>query len=420
MSKPIVPRLFWAIAIAAILAVGPSVGDANAGGVAARGDPAACAALDMFAGAERDAGPTLRACLAATPVAGRIALKPGRYLIASPFAIRRAVTLTTRAASTGAHRCSRDERQCAVLHLAIPLPAPPGTVMPVEVAGNGIRLDRLVFEGTRRTDPGLSARRCAVEAERPAGGGLRISGDDIAIRRSVFRDFACYTALEYGTGADVTVADNDFTGNGTHDASLRWADGLTIHTGLRFNVTGNRFRDNTDVQLIFGGCVDCVVARNTFSHGGSAAGGSFAELMLQAWPKATSGDFTGTHVFDNDIDCGAMRRCGFGIMIGSTPWYDAPAFGGSVVGNRVRRAILALDVDRLTGPMTIDRNRLMPTTGVYPGNCGPQRIAGIAANVSPDSRRFVRSEGWSHPTTYRSYCILNYAVKNAAPVSPTS
>ena len=93
-------------------------------------------------------------------------------------------------------------------------------------------------------------------------------------------------------------------------------------------------------------------------------------------PKATSGDYTGTQVTRNRIDCGTQHRCGFGIMIGSAPWYTAPAFGGAVTDNRVRGAMLALNVDTLTGPMVITRNDLAVSTGTYPGMCGPQRIAG--------------------------------------------
>lgn len=242
-------------------------------------------------------------------------------------------------------------------------------------------------------------------------GGLLVNGNSVVITRSVFRDMACYTALEYGTGVEAVIKDNAFTWNGTHDALLRWADGLTIHTAQRFQVSGNRFRDNTDVQLILGSCVDCTITNNRFDHGGTAAGGAFAEIMLQAWPKATSGDFTGTHVIRNTIDCGPRRRCGFGIMIGSAPWYDAPAFGGAVTDNRVRGAMLALNVDYLTGPMVIERNDLEKVSGTYPSMCGPQRLTGATANFSPRSRIIVTPAARDDTVTAKHYCILNYSIK---------
>ncbi|WP_168371644.1 right-handed parallel beta-helix repeat-containing protein [Sphingomonas sp. Leaf198] len=321
------------------------------------------------------------------------------------------MTLTTRGVSPMAPPCSADERRCAVLHLAIKTSAITGAIMPIEIASNAVRLDHLVFQGTRLSDPALSAKRCASDKERAMAGGLLVNGNTVTITRSVFRDMACYTALEYGTGVEGVIKDNAFTGNGTHDALLRWADGLTIHTAQRFQVSGNRFRDNTDVQLIFGSCVGCTITGNHFDHSGSAEGGAFAEIMLQAWPKATSGDFTGTQVTRNTINCGAQRRCGFGIMIGSAPWYEASTFGGEVTDNRVRGAMLALNVDYLTGPMVIARNDLETVSGTYPSMCGPQRISGASANFSPRSRTVLPPIATDTTTTAKHYCILNYAIR---------
>lgn len=384
---------------------------------------APCRALALAANRTADAGAALQACLDATPAGGRIELAPGRYRLATPVRLDHPLTLTTRGSTPDAPACSRDERRCALLHLAIAAaPARPtaGAVMPFEVAGDRVRIDRLVFVGTRRSDPALSARRCASDAERPLGGGLRVNGDAIAITRSVFRDMACYSALEYGRGAGAVIRDNDFTANGTHTAALRWADGLTLHDVTGFQVTANRFRDNTDVQLILGGCVGCTITDNRFDHGGTAAGGSFAELMLQAWPNATSGDFTGTSTADNRIDCGARRRCGFGLMIGSAPWYAAPAFGGTVTRNRVRGAMLALNVDSLTGAMTIADNDLAHAGGTWPSACGPQRTARAAANVSPASRAFLAPASIPAGATARRYCILNHPGPAPAPLPPTA
>lgn len=372
-------------------------------------DAAPCDAMPGLADGRNDAGPALQACLDATPEHGSVALPAGKYRIATPVRIRRAVTLTTRGLAPDAPSCFADERRCALLHLAITTAATTGAVMPIDITSNTVRLHHLVFEGTRRSDPTSSARRCTSDALRPMTGGVRISGNDVVVTRSVFRDMACYTALEYGTGADVTIADNAFVGNGTHNVLLGWADGLTIHSAQRFRVVGNRFHDNTDVQLIFGSCVDCTVSDNVFTHGGTVVGGSFAELMLHAWPKATSGDYTGTQVTRNRIDCGTQHRCGFGIMIGSSPWYDAPTFGGSVTHNRVRGAMLALNVDYLTGPMAIGQNDLASNTGIFPSQCGPQLLTGVSTNVAPAARKFLTTPA-AKGMTFRHLCILNYSI----------
>jgi hypothetical protein len=376
-----------------------------------------CAAVATLAGDRQDAGPALQACLDATPAHGTVVLPAGRYRIATPVHIRRAVTLTTRGLARTAPSCFANEQRCALLHLAISPAATTGGIMPLEVTSDAVRLDHLVFQGTRLSDPAGSAKRCAVEVLRPMAGGVRIAGNAVVVTRSVFRDMGCYTALEYGTGVGAVITDNAFVGNGTHNVLLGWADGLTIHTARKFRVSGNRFHDNTDVQLIFGSCVDCTVTQNVFTHGGTAAGGSFAELMLHAWPKATSGDYTGTQVTRNRIDCGTKRRCGFGIMIGSAPWYAAPAFGGAVTDNRVRGAMLALNVDTLTGPMVIARNDLSVSTGTYPGMCGPQRIGGVAINIAPAARAFL-SPPASGRTSSTHHCILNYSLAPTARPRP--
>ncbi len=252
--------------------------------------------------------------------------------------------------------------------------------MPFDIDSSGVQIDGMVFTGTRLSHPALSAQRCTSDKDKPMAGGLRINGSKNMITRSVFRDMACYTAIEYGRGEDVVIRRNLFSSNGTHNIQLHWADGLTIHSGTRFQVTDNRFRGNGDVQLILGGCADCIVTNNRFYHSGSAGGGSFAELMLHAWPKATSGDFIVTRVTGNYINCGPQQRCGFGIMIGAAPWYDTPTFGGTVSGNTIRGVMLALNVDELTGLMTIENNDLNLSSGTSPSMCGPHRIRAVSTH----------------------------------------
>jgi hypothetical protein len=375
----------------------------------ARAAPSSCARIGDFVASDRDLGPVLQACFNATPNGGTVVIAPGRYRIATPIRINRPMTVRTQGLSADAPSCAMDERRCASLHLAIPLGSEAGAVMPFDIDSDAVHLDGLIFVGTRHSNPALSAQRCGTDKGKSMAGGLRIHGNGNSITRSVFRDTACYTALEYGRGEDVVIRDNLFSRNGRHNVQSHWADGLTIHTARRFAVTGNRFIDNSDVQLIFGSCVDCTISDNRFDHSGSAEGGSFAELMLHAWPGSTSGDFTGTRVTRNRIDCGQQQRCGFGIMIGSKPWYDAPAFGGTVSGNRVRGAMIALNIDTLTGPMTVEDNDLNLSSGRYPSMCGVQDVRGIRANISPASRPFVAGMP-ARDLSFGRYCILNFHI----------
>ncbi len=41
-----------------------------------------------------------------------------------------------------------------------------------------------------------------------------------------------------------------------------WADGLTVIDGVDDVIRDNVFRDNTDVQLVLGGCRRCTVTDN--------------------------------------------------------------------------------------------------------------------------------------------------------------
>ncbi|WP_159101736.1 right-handed parallel beta-helix repeat-containing protein [Asaia platycodi] len=259
---------------------------------------AACRVLDQMRVGDRDASSALAACITSQPPGGVIALAPGRYLITAPLLITQPVSISTRGMARSAPTCQVHDPRCATLLLQLRPDTIKPRLMPVTIRSHGVSFDHIVFSG------GANAPLCLDPARRPAGGGMSVSGDDFSLTGSVLASFACYTALEYENGANGHIAGNTIVGNGTHNVHLMWSDGLTIHDAQHLSVVSNRFVDNTDVQLIFGGCTDCIVANNIFRHSGLSAGGSYAELMVQAWPKATSGRYDGTKVVGNDIDCG--------------------------------------------------------------------------------------------------------------------
>ncbi len=165
-----------------------------------------------------------------------------------------------------------------------------------------------------------------------------------------------------------------------------WADGLTILDGADDVVTGNLFRDNTDVQLVLGGCRHCTVAGNRFETTDGAERGAFAALLVHAWPT-TSGNYDGTAVTGNSIDCGPARQCGFGLGVGGRAWYRSATFGGLIAGNTVRRAAIGINVDDATGPVTMRDNRVLDSGGPVHSHCGTSQAG--AVNISPASRRYV-------------------------------
>jgi len=105
-----------------------------------------------------------------------------------------------------------------------------------------------------------------------------------------------------------------------------------------------------DIDLIFGGCVNCNILDNVIWHTDNFAGGSFAALMIHAWSdgnggNATSGNFSGSLTSGNSIDCGAQRRCGIGLYLGSDAWYITDVYGGSVHDNTVANAEMGVLID---------------------------------------------------------------------------
>jgi hypothetical protein len=355
---------------------------------ASRSTPAAaCALLAQRANGAADSSAALTECLKSLPAGARLALAPGLYRLSRPVRIPKPVTIATRGISKDEPGCAELTRgRCAPLLLDIGGPSGEPSRMPIEITGDGVTLAHLVIRGAGSATRPRSF--CLSESLRPLGGGIRLSGSGFTMRKSVLRDMTCYSALEITSGADeATLAGNVIGPNGDHGTDQMWSDGVTIHDSAGTNVTGNRFVDNTDVQLIFGGCRDCRIEGNEFRHSDAFSSGSFAELMLQSWP-GTSGDFRGTLVEHNRIDCGPRRRCGYGIMIGSAPWYQGRASGGTVAQNRIEDAMIAINIDSLSGPATVRDNQVRSSGGRFDSDCGYRDWPQV--NVSPASRSLVR------------------------------
>jgi len=368
-----------------------------------------CTALGAVAKGQKDAAPILQHCLDSAKPGDTIGLPAGAYLLRSPIFVRKPMTLMTAGIAAAAPACRAADRRCATLAPMMSESALAQAPMPINIEADRVTIDHLIFAGARVRAPQAAQALCLSQHGRSLAGGIRWNGEESRIARSVFRDFACYSALEFGTGSGAIV-DNLFAGNGTHNVKMMWSDGLTVHEGRSLEITGNRFLDNTDVQLIFGGCTDCKVTGNQFRHSGSEAGGSFAELMIHAWPGgATSGRYDRTVFSGNDIDCGAAHRCGFGIMVGALPWYQAPTSGGTIQGNRVRNAMLGLNVDGLSGPVDIGANDVVAVPGSYRASCGVRRIDN-GTNIAPSSRRFIANARTAQSAGAQSFanCLLNY------------
>ncbi|QBM76826.1 right-handed parallel beta-helix repeat-containing protein [Sphingomonas sp. AAP5] len=335
-----------------------------------------------------DEAAELQKCLDHLPAASVLALTPRIYVLHAPITINQRVTITSAGVGATAQGCSPNiDNRCATLVLAAMHGAIPLDRMPLEIAKAGVSLRHLRVQGSRGADKAYDQRVCLNEQTRPMGGGIRVRASNFTFSGSAIRGVACYTAMEVRAGADhLRVIDSLFWENGDHQTPLMWADGLTVHEAKDATITRNLFRDNTDVQLIFGGCARCRISHNSFTHSEGFGGASFAELMLQSWPT-TSGDFSGSLISENAINCSPTKRCGYGIMIGSSPWYAGRATGGEVSRNTVRFAMIGLNVDRLTGPMVIRDNTIAESGGRYSSACGTKDWP--ALNTAPLSKKFT-------------------------------
>ena len=339
------------------------------------GTVAACAKVD---------GAGLQQCLDQSPAGARLALAPGRYVLTTPLVLRRPVTLTT----AGAPDCGAGA--CAVLVLrmsARPNLGPDGAGRrPVTVAGAGSVIEHIAVEGGK-ADPARDDQAACAGPGRPSMGGLTISAPGVTIRDSVISGVACYSAVVVDADArGFRFERNRVLSNGTHDARRMWADGLTVIDGVDDVIRGNLFRDNTDVQLVLGGCLRCTVADNRLEETEAPGAGAFAGLLVHAWP-ATSGDYTGTVITRNTIDCGPARRCGFGLAVGGRAWYVSPTAGGRIVGNTVARAQVGINVNDASGPVLMADNAVSVSGGPVRSPCGLWFAGPV--NISTRSRGLV-------------------------------
>lgn len=364
-----------------------------------------CASLDMVRNTTRDASPALSECIGKLAGKATLYLRAGTYLLSTPLTIDRTVSIETLSKVSGP-TCSRNAgTHCAVLAIGLIQPQPTAGVMPVEIEAPNVKLRSLAIVGTGLDDPTWQQRICLNKHSRPLGGGMRVKGDGFEMTNVLLKGASCYTALEFAKGVKGIIIRNNVIGpNGNHNIKDMWADGITVHEAANAIFENNIFQDNTDVQLIFGGCTGCRITKNKFIHSQSIIHASFAELMLHAWPD-TSGNFSDSATSDNDIDCGLERRCGYGIMIGGEPWYPSRASGGTVSGNRVANALMAINIDKLTGPMSIRDNIVSGSGGTANSDCGTRDWPAI--NISPQSKQFIIDRPGQYASLSTEKCLLN-------------
>ncbi|APV50842.1 hypothetical protein BWI17_14800 [Betaproteobacteria bacterium GR16-43] len=220
---------------------------------------------------------------------------------------------------------------------------------------SGVRLTGLTLDGNLPERAG--AWFCNGTNDAYAGGNIHFDHvDDVVLDGVTTRDAVCGSGMHF-SGKRARIVNSVFERNGTH-RSNQWADGLTLLNCDDCTVTGNRFTDNSDVGLVFGGGERTLVADNLFEQ----ATPIFAALALDNFNGSQSGSFVGTVVTRNTIDCRNLQ-CDFGMNLGPRAWYlSANIRGGTVQGNTITGAkigVLAGGAGTPADPMMLQDNTVV-------------------------------------------------------------
>ena len=291
-------------------------------------------------GTTNDASSIIQTCINFAQANDIVELPVGKYLVAHQIKIEKPLTLKTSGVDLTAPRCSNKINNCAELIAAPSFDGFPGIL---QIYQNDTTIDHLVINGNKEGRGGSSSTANCISGSNGWGFNMRAHVANFKFTNSINKNALCGTGLET-SGSNNKILNNLFIANGNHNSYLLWADGLTVHDCVNCIFEQNDFVDNTDVDFILGGCQHCSIKNNTLRHTDIYANSTFAGLMIHAWPS-TSGNYTGTVVSNNTIDCGAKKRCGFGLLLGAHAWYQTLSYGGSIHDNIVNNARVGLVID---------------------------------------------------------------------------
>lgn len=348
-----------------------------------------CAAADAVVNSGADATAALQSCVDATPVGGELALRAGTYTMAGQLRLARAITVRT-SGKEADPACVPESTDCAILKAAPSLATRFG---PFIASAPGVTVDHVIIDGNREarlSGPAAAGCTSAVNGDNSLGTNGALACSNCAFSASTSMNALCGTGLVVlGTTAQVTVRDSTFANNGSHVMQSLWSDGLTVHDSSGSQFVNNQFIDNTDVDLIFGGCPSCVITGNRIVHTAKPDGGAFVAMMIQKWPE-TSGNYGNVLVSNNLVDCGPNQACGSGIYVGSESWYPGTPFGsptpgtanGRISDNTIRNAMNGLYI--AAQGLIISRNSVINTLGVpIPNSCHRPMMSATPYVVSP-------------------------------------
>jgi hypothetical protein len=328
-----------------------------------------CSELAAYSGTGKNAADVILACIHQTPAGGILELPAGLYTLGNQITFDRSLTLRTQG-RTDSKMCDYElGLDCAVLIADPNLNVQFGLLYNTQP---NVTIDHIVLDGNREARIGTStgaaiAQNCSKDNS--PGFNAVSTGAGFSFINSVSKHAICGTGMG-PSGDRLTVQNSAFVENGDHRGV--WSDGLTVGDATNSKFIGNLFISNSDVDFIFGGCKSCVIQNNVIKHSTHYRYGSFAAFMTHAWPDgATSGDYSGSDISGNQVDCGAARGCGFGMMLGADPWYQAKYYGGGDYhDNAVTNAQEGLIIDHTTVSIRVRNNTVTSSAGGTNSSCG--------------------------------------------------
>jgi hypothetical protein len=327
-----------------------------------------CDELAAFSTTGTDSSKVLQACIDKTPAGQTLSLPKGKFTLVKEVVINHPMKFTT--INPSAFKCSEWEvHDCTELKANTETMTQSGFV---KVLSSNVTFDHIVINGNRQERyQSPAADKCRSAASNNSYGmNIQFVGSNITITNSVFKNALCGTGFYIINGSGYLISNNTVFSNGTHDQEFLWSDGLTALEIKDSTITNNSFTNNTDVDLILGACPNCKIQSNTVTHSNLFASSSFAAIMIQAWPSnGTSGNYTGADISGNNVNCSRGQRCGFGLYVGASAWYDANIYGGSVHDNTIIGAQQGFAVDKVKN-FSIANNQVSGSQGTFWTSCG--------------------------------------------------
>lgn len=326
----------------------------------------------------------LQTCIDSAGLGQTVALPAGEYRLQMSIYLKRSVVVQTSGA-VDKGRCGDDRaRPFRCAHLVAVSPLQNMRRAFIHVEGSSVTLNQIVIDGNKQARGFSPEAQACLDGQNGQGINLHVNGPDFKFLGSASINALCGSGLESTPVSLRLDIERAWVGyNGYHNQQSLWSDGITVLQSANATIRDNVLTNNTDVDLIFGGCTSCSITNNQIVHTDDFSQSSFAALMLHAWPNgSTSGDYTGTDVSSNNVNCGSFR-CGFGLLLGAKPWYSAPTQGGFIHDNVINGAQAGIVLNDITGTVRVGSNPVTHSGGRFVTSRGKMDLPAFA--LSPQS-----------------------------------